>query len=112
MWMITDRGFYSVVDKGDREGYLCIRARVKVDLEALFELEPMASYADSIAESEFGDYRFRVYVRRADWVLAAALLAEEIDYSNFKNQVYAMQGPKRAYVYSEVWSDLYELQRT
>ena len=24
MWMVTDRGFFSIVDKGDREDQLCV----------------------------------------------------------------------------------------
>lgn len=110
MWLMTDRGFYSVVDKGDREGYLCVRGRVSADIEALFELDSLKDYAGGIIETDDSDYRFRVYVRREDWVKAAADMAEKIDYSNFKSAVGRDQGPDRAHVYMEVWSALYELQ--
>ena len=59
MWLITDRGFYSVVDKGDREGYLCVRARVRSDLENLFGLDCLAGYAGEVIETGNSDYRFR-----------------------------------------------------
>lgn len=111
MWLITDRGFYSVVDKGDREGYLCVRARVRTDLENLFELESLAGYADDVIETDNSDYRFRVYFRREDWVTASAELARQIDYPNFKSAVGERQGRDRAHTYMKVWDDLNKLQR-
>lgn len=111
MWMVTDRGFYSVVDKGVVEGELCVRARVRMDLEKLCQLPPMQKYAGSIEESDLGDYRCRINVRREDWIEATALLAGEIDYPNFKNAVKARQGAGRAHTYTNVWTALYELQR-
>ncbi|MFA9401270.1 MAG: hypothetical protein ACERKT_09225, partial [Acidobacteriota bacterium] len=64
MWIVTDRGFYSTVDKGDREGFLCVRSRVRQDLERLCELEPMTDYVGEIEQSEMSDYRYRIYARR------------------------------------------------
>jgi len=109
--MVTDRGFYSVVDKGVVEGELCVRARVRADLERLCQLPSMQKYARDIQESELGDYRCRINVRHEDWTEAAARLAREIDYSNFKNAVKARQGAHRAYIYTNVWTALYELQQ-
>jgi hypothetical protein len=110
MWLVTDRGFYSVVDKGDREGYLCVRGRLREDLEALFELEALGKYADGIIETHDSDYRYRVYVTREDWTAAVADLASRIDYDNFKNVVARRQGHDRARAYGKVWSALYDLQ--
>jgi hypothetical protein len=110
MWLITDRGFYSVVDKGDREGFLCVRGRVRADLDALLELEALNKYADEIIETHDSDYRYRVYVSREDWQDAASDLASQIDYDNFKNVVAARQGRERARTYGAVWSELYGLQ--
>ena len=62
--------------------------------------------------AKISDYRFRVFVDREDWVQAAAELAREIDYDNFKNAVADRQGPARASIYSKVWSALGRLQRT
>jgi len=111
MWMVTDRGFYSVVDKGVTEGELCVRARVRADLENLCELEPMEKYTDQIEASNLGDYRYRINVKREDWVDAASLLAEGIDYSNFKDAVKERQGKYRATVYMDIWSALMRLKR-
>ena len=111
MWIVTDRGFYSVVDKGRPEGTLCVRSRVRQDLVNLCELESLVEYSGSIKENEFSDYRFRIFVKREDWVAAAADLAGRIDYDNFKNAVADRQGHDRASFYSKVWSILYGLQR-
>jgi hypothetical protein len=111
MWLVTDRGFYSVVDKGDREGYLCVRARVGDDLAKLFEIESLAGYAGEVIETDNSDYRFRVYVTREDWVAASADLARQIDYPNFKSAVEDRQGRARADIYMKVWSALARLQR-
>lgn len=110
MWIITDRGFYSTVDKGDREGYLCVRARVREDLERLCELAPMAAYSDQIEQNEMSDYRYRVYARRGDWAAALEQLGREIDYPNFKDAVEDRQGSRRAGHYYSVWNALARLQ--
>jgi len=110
MWLVSDRGFYSVVDKGDREGYLCVRGRVREDIDNLLELDSLAGYAGEVIETEYSDYRYRVYVKREDWVAAAADLAGQIDYDNFKNAVGRIQGYERSRAYAKVWQDLYDLQ--
>ncbi len=48
---------------------------------------------------------------RNQWCEAAAQLAGEIDYENFKNAVSDRQGSERAHLYHEVWHTLLELQR-
>ncbi len=110
MWLVTDRGFYSVVDKGDREGCLCVRGRVRADIEALFELDSLAGYAGEIIETDTSDYRYRVYVKREDWVTAAADLAGRIDYDNFKLTANSKQGHDRAFTYTNVWRALLDLR--
>lgn len=99
MWLITTRGFYSVVADRHHDGRLLVRARVREDLEALGDLIPRLR----VEETPERDYRFRISVRRDVWTSAAAALAEEIDYPNFKNAVAERQGPGRAHVYSDVW---------
>jgi hypothetical protein len=43
MWIVTDRGFFSVVDKGEPEGCLCVRSRVRGDLENLCRLDSLGA---------------------------------------------------------------------
>ena len=63
-----------------------------------------------ITESHKSDYQFRAKVSRFDLAQAMVNLVSSIGYSNFKNEVAAVQGKDRAKVYGKVWTQLYELQ--
>lgn len=107
MWLVTTRGFYSVVaDSADPDAVL-VRARRREDLEALGDL--LIDMA--IEHTPQRDYAWRATVQRAQWETAASALAAEIDYPSFKSAVAARQGLERAHVYARVWEDLLELQR-
>lgn len=106
MWIITPRGFYSVVQKRG-ESRLTVRARCEEDIRNLADLlpdcEPFASRGT--------DYEWRLHCTVAEWSKVCALLALEVDYSNFKNEVRRVQGSKREGVYHRVWSALLALER-
>lgn len=106
MWLITTQGFYSVVADHDDPDRVLIRARTERDLQALGRQIPNLV----VVETPGGDYAWRAYVSREDWERAAAELAAEIDYPNFKAAVAARQGAKRARLYLELWSALRRLQ--
>ena len=106
MWLITTRGFYSVVQHHDDPEVFLVRARARVDLEALIELLPSLE----IVENAGSDYRFRAFVPRDVWQRAVLQLIAEIDYGNFKNAVAERAGYGRASVYSEVWTTMLRLQ--
>ncbi len=110
MWLITDIGFFSIVQKpGDaQKGLLTVRSRVRGDLEALIERH--LPIVGPIEETSHTDYRFRAKARQADVTAAMARLAAAIDYPNFKSRVAKTQGPDRADVYHGVWDVLYGLQ--
>jgi hypothetical protein len=110
MWVVTDFGFFSIVQKpGDAEaGTLTVRARVRGDLEALGRLMPSLG---PISESKSNDYRFRAQAPRAAVAAAMAQAIEGIGYSNFKDRVRKSQGPAREAVLHDVWHALYALQR-
>src|SRR5262245_15815968 len=107
MWLFTTRGFYSVVEDRDDPDRLLVRARVREDLEALREQIPELDPQ----ETSDADCRWRAWVTRDQWVEAAARLAGEIDYPNFKSAVGARQGSERERTYSRIWAELLELQR-
>lgn len=111
MWIVTEFGFFSVVEKpGDaKAGALTVRARVKADLERLRDL--YLPELGPIAESKVNDYRFRAKAPRAAVAAAAARAVEGIRYENFKAQVRKTQGQKREAVLHDVWHALYQLQR-
>lgn len=106
MRVLTTQGFYSVVAHRDEPDAVIVRARTREDIEALRrqipDIEPF--------EDPAADYRHRAVVGRAEWVVAVAQLASEIDYDNFKVAVAERQGSRRASIYGEVWRALRRLQ--
>jgi hypothetical protein len=106
VWVITTRGFFSVVSHADQPESVLVRARAHEDLAALNELiGPL-----EIAATPERDYGFRAVVRRERWSAALVLLAAQIDYPNFKDAVATRQGHERADVYHRVWFDLTALR--
>ena len=110
MWIITNIGFFSIVEKSwDKpKGTLTIRARVRSDLENLRDL--FLPEMSEIIESGDSDYRYRAVADRKTVSEAMAKLAADIGYDNFKNEVASRQGPARASEYGDVWHVLYRLQ--
>jgi hypothetical protein len=107
MWLVSTQGFYSVVRHRRDPDKLIVRGRVRQDLEALREQIP----ALRVFSDDSADYRWRAVVTEAEWVVAVAQLATEIDYDNFKSAVGERQGHERARVYGHVWGELLSLQR-
>lgn len=106
MWIMTPRGFFSVVHKdGSPDEVLTVRARARQDLEGLGDLLPVEPYA-----LQYSDYPWRIEVTRDEWTYCLAMMAAEIDYGNFKNEVTKRQGPERSAVYSRVWGALLALE--
>ncbi len=109
MWLITNFGFFSVVEKpGDKKaGLLTVRARAKADLEHLKEryLPSMGA----IVENAGTDYPYRVQIPRDTLAIAMLRLTQEIDYSNFKSSVSKVQGHERSGLYHDVWDTLYKI---
>ncbi len=110
IWIQTSIGFFSIVEKPEDQQYnqLTIRSRIRSDLEAL-KLLHLPSLG-KITDSRKTDYAFRAKVNRSDLAQALVNLVDCIGYSNFKNEVGAVQGKERSHVYGRVWSNLYELQ--
>jgi hypothetical protein len=107
MWLLIPEGFFSIVRK-EGEKDLCIRARVREDLERLRE-----RYLPTLSEpleTPGGDYRFRAWIGRAEFATGLAAIVGVLDYSNFKDEV-AKVDPERAHLYGRVWSVLGELQQ-
>ena len=107
MWLFTPRGFFSVVAHRDDAEMVLVRARAHEDLR---KLTGVLGQID-ILETPDGDYRWRTTVTRRAWAGALVLLAAEIDYPNFKDEVARRQGYERAGVYSDVWATLRRLQK-
>ena len=85
---------------------MTVRARTERDIRNLADLidaEPQ--------RSEHTDYRWRIRCRKEEWAHALAAMAREIDYDNFKSRI-GRDDPDRAHLLGDVWSVLYELQRS
>ncbi len=110
MWIMSNLGFFSIVqkprDKG--AGTLTVRARVKADLENL--RTQYIPFLGAIAEHSGSDYRFRATAPQKDVAAALGQMALNLNYSNFKDEVAKRQGKARALAYGKVWNALYELQ--
>ena len=107
MWLMTDFGFFSIVQK-EGEQNLTVRARVKQDLLNL--KERYLPGLQAIEETQYADYRYRVRVQREIFAEVLRDIALDIDYPNFKNSVARRQGKARALAYEDVWQRLYGLQ--
>ena len=109
MWLLSKKGFYSIVQKpwNEPENTLTIRSRVASDLENLsVDLPNMGS----IIKSTDSDYPYRAVATKSDTADAIGKLVAQIEYDNFKNAVEAEQGGQRAGIYSMVWRDLTRLE--
>src|SRR4051812_34371116 len=109
MWLITNFGFFSVVQKPGQHAtvQLTVRARAKADLEALRE-----RYLPALGPVEAGkgtDYKYRAVAPAAQVAAAFCMAIADIDYSNFKNSVAELQGAQRHDVYAKLWAVLHEI---
>ena len=82
MWLMTTRGFFSVVEHREDDNLLLIRARCKQDIDALANLVPATPI--SILDA---DYAWRIEATRAQWAEALVALLAEVTYPNFKNAI-------------------------
>jgi hypothetical protein len=101
MWLMTTRGFYSVVEHRDDPGRLIVRARTREDIEALEGL--VASQPVWLSDA---DYAWRVETTRDEWQAAMRVLIGEITYPNFKS---AITDDAHVRAYHRVWGVMHDL---
>ena len=80
MWISLNDGFISAVQDSMAADGLVIRARRKDHLENIF---PGLEIFTGIGT----DYKYRVFIKKAEFAAILAQRAGEIDYTNFKNSV-------------------------
>jgi hypothetical protein len=108
MWVMTEIGFFSVVQKPNTpKGILTVRARAREDLLGLKNHIPTIE----IIDHEGTDYPYRARVSRDDWIQFLETTVANLDYDNFKNRVAFRQGNDRAAVYGRIWNVLWDLYR-
>ncbi len=106
MWLATQHGFYSIVQKP--AGRFHVRTRCKPDLE---NLTALAAIEAAIHHTADGDYAWRIVVGQPEVSAIMAALATSIDYSNFKNRIH--ENPEqmdKLPAYSRLWSQMLEYQ--
>ena len=112
MWIITTRGFLSVVQNADAKASheaLLVRERVRADLDHFADFVACHGDRPAVTATPRFDYGYRLTTSRQ---IFAAYLAEcvgALDYPNFKSEV-AEADPERAHIYMGVWTALHKLR--
>ena len=96
MWIVLNKSFLSIVKNRNNENQLLVRARVKGDIEKVFE------DAD-VFEDENADYKYRSYISRENVANVISYELLKIDYDNFKSSV-SKDEMHRSHAYMNVWS--------
>ena len=106
MWLSTQHGFYSIVQKP--AGQFHVRTRYKQDLENLIAL---AKIAAPLHHTTDGDYAWRIIVGQQEVSSIMAALATSIDYKNFKDRIHDKPDQKdKLPAYSRLWSQMLDYQ--
>ena len=103
MWIVLNNSFLSIVKNRNNDNELLVRARVKGDIEKVFD------DAD-VFEDENADYKYRSYISRENVANVISNELLKIDYDNFKSSV-SKDDIDRSHAYMNVWSALNKLQR-
>ncbi len=98
MWVFLNDAFLSVVQDNADGDRVLVRSR---DLEGMRRVLPEADIQEDLA----ADYRFRVFMPKAEWAAVLAREVERIDYGNFKNSI---KNPKRHDTAMRVWKVMVE----
>jgi len=100
MWLMTQHGFYSIVEKAPDEFH--VRSRERGDLQNLIDRAPLT--AATIEDSPKNDYAFRIIGKRELVQQVLQFLATSLDYGNFKGHIEHSPDQKRkSRAYHEVW---------
>ena len=106
MWLATQYGFYSIVQKA--ENIYFVRARIRQDLVNLLELLDLETEVLDWAQA---DYRYRIIVDLEELLEIMVQLAGGIDYPNFKAQIYQREEQSHKLgAYQNIWSTMAALQ--
>jgi hypothetical protein len=98
MWLMTQHGFYSIVEKNPGEFH--VRARERKDIENLVSRVPLKGA--TVIDTPDADYACRIIVGKEDVLTIMRFLGETLDYSNFKGKIDRTPDQKHK-PYHEVW---------
>ncbi len=106
MWVFTKVGFFSATEIPD--GRIQVRARVRRDLEKL--KKTYLPTMGKIKATPRNDYPYRAFVTKDEWAGALWEIGRDIDYNNFKDEIFYTDGIARELVYHKVWAALLALE--
>jgi hypothetical protein len=98
MWLFTETGFLSAVQRDLNKYKLTVRAR---DRESLSDLA--SKFSLRIIKTPMADYPYRVEISKKDFATWVSGEVTGISYSNFKNQVSVVRD-SFAKLLGKVWS--------
>lgn len=105
MWIASQLGFYSIVQK---DGFFHVRGRLRGDLE---NLRLAASLEQEIERWPAADYRWRMRVDFEGLGKVFRALERSVDYPNFKSRIHERPDQaSKAGIYTRLWTGLYQLQ--
>jgi hypothetical protein len=99
MWLFTETGFLSAVQKDPNSEVLTVRARDSQSLKDLSE-----KFSLQVVKTPLADYPYRVELPKDQFSQWVASEVAAISYSNFKNQVSLIRDSKFAKLLGKVWS--------
>lgn len=117
MWVFTRYGFYSIACASKSDGSLdstsvMVRARCIAHLRNLQKRFPVLAVGEILKLANH-DYRYRLVIPKPSWITIIGELAQEQEWSNFKNEAAKYQGKSgRSYVAAlhDVWGVMHRLQ--
>lgn len=90
---------------------MMIRARTKTDIDNMCKLySKLFVRKTDVVEIPYTDYAYRIIVEKKEWLDIAEHLANDIDYSNFKNEMHKRNDARLNRALSNVWASMYALQ--
>ena len=102
MWIFTRNGFLSVVQHKSKQGYFQVKSREIDPLELLWP-------EHTVEIIDWADYRFRITMKKEDFLPIILEQVEDINYTSFKNECWKNHDYHDALV--KVWMTMYQFQQ-
>ena len=103
MWVMLNNSFLSIVENINNSEELLVRARVRGDIERVFN-------DASVFEDVAADYKYRAFIDRKKVQNEIRKQVEGINYYNFKDSI-SKEEQERHDAYIQVWSALLRIQK-
>lgn len=112
MWIATEHGWFSIVRSHENRRQMLVRARDKQHIDNILQyMDWRAKY--EIIDTPNNDYPYRIIVESDDATDMISDMAEDINYSNFKEHVGETHGHGAYLVFlHDVWARARRLTRT